>query len=192
VQQLSAQQGSSALVFPADTTVNGSFANPREGNFFDPTNPVYGTTFIIPASAANIGGPNNIVISAAEDPGFETTVYPGTPYFTNTLINLRVTREGLVTLTAQAPPSSSNRLLSGPYSIALASSAFDRCRLTPGFSNFTTLGVDNITITGSMQGSTVQLTAAEYFPFARNGIEMFYYASWQLEGCPSVRPSGRS
>jgi hypothetical protein len=81
--------------------------------------------------------------------------------------------------------------------ITLISAAFSGCNLTPVSSTFPGQGQDppigsrdyNNTVTGSLQGSTLSLTAewlTYFFPDFPNDMPSLN-ASWGLEGCPSVR-----
>jgi hypothetical protein len=176
--------------------MNGSFT----ANYFQTCNlfdPALSNELIVPAGAGNSVSANNVAINDTSGPEFVTILFPTFCY--NTTASVDVTSAGLVTYDVQFGTCTIG--VSGPV-ITLTSAAFSGCTLTPVSSTFPGQGQDingqgggpyNNIVTGSLQGSTLSLTA-EYLIYDTSftNDKTSLTASWRLEGCPAVRPLGSS
>jgi len=192
-QQLSVQAPPVALAFPAGATINGSFVliNPST-NLFDPAQAATsGGSFIVPSGAGNSASPNNVVIrdGTGTTPEFATIAVPAAGCAFD--ITVDVTPAGLVMYSVQFQQSPAcDNVLVNP-AITLVSAAFSGCSLTAGPSTFPEQGGGNLNnaVTGRLQGNALSLTAAFLSYNALSGLDSTSLtATWQLEGCPAVRP----
>jgi hypothetical protein len=143
----------------------------------------------VPSGAGNFGSPNNVVINDTAGPEFETIVFPFGGTCDKTVASVDVTSAGLVTYKVQFPNAPSCDF--GFYSpaITLTSAAFSGCSLKLLSSNFPQQGqgVADCTVTGSLDGNTLSLTAKNLvYVYDQRSLN----ASWRLEGCPAVRSLG--
>ena len=176
--------------------MNGSFTiDGTTSNLFDPLAAAQSSgLFSVPAGAGNVVSANNVAINDTSGPEFVTIIFPAD--CPNTTASVDVTSAGLVTYDVQFGTCS---IVLSELAITLTSAAFSGCKLTPVSSTFPGQGQGtlaggpfNNTVTGSLQGSTLSLTA-EYltyifipqgFPGPKDNTSLT--ASWRLEGCPAV------
>jgi hypothetical protein len=187
--------------------VSGSFTSDGTGsyNLFDPTAAAASMNlYSVPAEAGNVGSANNVIITDTAEPEFATTYFPLECF--NSTPSIQLTSAGLITYQVQFNdgPCKQGMFYTNP-AITLESTAFSGCSIMEVFSNFGAQGNAQVvpgtlagpaglnTVTGSLQGSTLSLTAnwLSYLPDIRYPNDKpLLTASWQLEDCPSVRPLG--
>jgi hypothetical protein len=177
--------------------VNGSFKISDLGNInhFDPVAANQsGDLFSVPDGAGNSVNANNVAISDTPRPEFATVIDPKS--CDNTAASIDLTSAGQVTYHVQFGGGCGTRWFG--LVITLTSAAFSGCNLTLVSSSFPGQGQDpsqitdppsyNNTVTGSLQESTLSLTAeylTYFFPIFPND-KTSLNATWRLEGCPSV------
>lgn len=154
---------------------------------FDPAaDATTGGDIRVPAGVGNSVSPNNVLINDTQTE-FATLFGSG-----SSRASVDVNTAGLITYAVQFGSASSNYRLQNPV-ITLASDAFSGCSLTAVNSTFPPQGTDppsgqqvyNNTVTGSLVGNVLRLTAA-WLSCRQNypNDKLFLTASWKLEGCP--------
>jgi hypothetical protein len=197
-------QASTGLVFPAGSSINGNFTMPvlgvggidtgtRSSNLFDPaqaSNTIY--PFVVPAGSGNINGPDNVTISNTASPEFATNIGPNS--CSDVTVSVDVTTQGRINYTVQWVGCENTGTIYFDTVITINSAAFSGCSLRELSSTFPGQGdltggqfLDN-NVTGSLQGSTLSLTAPvmSYYNGPVYTNSTFLTASWQLEDCPAV------